>query len=262
MKVMGRRRDRSSEAVVVVSLTGLAIVLPFARSAVLLATGGIAAVVLATIAMVRRMPAAGSIGLLLVAFLALGVTGLRPKRLLFGLAVVVYVMAASRLPWLREVAPWRRVWSCNLRQGAVGAAVGLVAGLALWVWYEQRPEQLADIIDLTSDWSIWTLSSLGVIAAVVNAVVEEAVYRGIVQDSLERVLRPGVTALVLQAAVFAALHFPSGILQGFAGVGLAFSYGLVLGLLRRRSGGLAVPVIAHTVTDLVIVGVVLARFVA
>ena len=96
----------------------------------------------------------------------------------------------------------------------------------------------------------------------IAAVVEEAVYRGVVQDSLERVLRPGATTLVLQAAVYATLHFPTGILRGYAGVGLAFSYGLVLGHLRRRSAGLAVPVIAHTVTDLVIVGVVVAQFVS
>ena len=261
MKVMGPRADVRREAVLAVLLTGLAIVLPFARSAGTLAAGGIAAILLTTIAVVRKMPAASAIGVLLVAFLVLGLAGLRPKRLLFGLAFVVYVVAASRLPWLREVAPWRRAWSCKLRQGAVGAAVGLVAGLALWAWYERRPEQLADIVDFTRDWSIWTILSLGVLAAVINAVVEEAVYRGIVQDSLDRVLRPGTTTLGIQAAVFAALHFPTGILQGLAGVGLAFFYGLVLGVLRRRSGGLAVPVIAHTVTDLVIVGVVVATFV-
>ncbi len=251
-----------SETVVVVSLTGLATVLPFAGSAGMLAAGGIAAIVLTTVALVRRMPAASSIGVLLVTFLLLWFTGLRPKRLLFGLAFVVYVVVASRLPWLREVAPWRRAGWCSLRQGAIGAACGLVAGLALWTWYAGRPETLADIVDIAQDWSIWTLVSVGVLAAVINAVVEEAVYRGLVQDSLERVLRPGLTALVLQASVFAALHFPTGILQGLAGVGLAFFYGLVLGLLRRRSEGLAVPVIAHTVTDMVIVVIVLAQFVA
>ncbi|MDE0375088.1 MAG: CPBP family intramembrane metalloprotease [bacterium] len=259
---MRPRTDMRSEAVVVVLLTGLAIALPFARSAGMVAAGGIAAILLTTISFVRKMPAATSIGLLLVAFLLLGLTGLRPKRLLFGLAFVVYVGVAWRLPWLREAVEWRRAGSCKLRQGAAAAAVGLVAGLALWAWYERRPEQLADIVDITRDWSIWTVASLGLLAAVVNAVVEEAVYRGIIQGSLERVLRSGATTLVMQAAVFAALHYPTGILQGLAGVGLAFLYGLVLGLLRRRSRGLAVPVIAHTVTDLVIVGIVLARFVA
>ena len=128
------RDGMRGEAVVVVSLTGLATVLPFARSAGMLAAGGIAAILLTTVATVRKMAAASSIGVLLVAFLLLGLTGLRPKRLLFGLAFVAYVVAASRLPWLGEVAPWRRAWSCNLRQGTVGAGFGLVSGLVLWVW--------------------------------------------------------------------------------------------------------------------------------
>ena len=255
-------REKNSEAAIVVSLTGLATVLPFATSVGLLAAGGIAAILLTTIAMVRRMVAASSIGILLVAFLLLGLIGLGPKRVVFGLAFVVYGVVRSRLPYLREVDPWRRAGSCDLRQVAVGAAFGLLSGLALWVWYEGRPEELAVIINAAKGWSIWALASAGVLLAVTNAVLEEAVYRGVVQDSLERVLRPGVTTLVLQAAVFASLHFHTGILQGFAGVGLAFSYGLVLGLLRRRSEGLAVPVIAHTTTDLVIVGIVLAQFVA
>ena len=259
---MGTRADMQSEPVLVVSLTGLATVLPFATSFGILAAGGIAAILLTTIAMVRQMVAASSIGILLVAFLLLGLIGLGPKRVLFGLAFVVYGVVISRVPYLRAVAPWRRAGSCDLRQVAVGAAFGLLSGLALAAWYEGRPEELADIIDIAQGWSIWALASAGVLLAVTNAVLEEAVYRGVVQDSLERVLRPGVTTLVLQAAVFATLHFPTGILQGFAGVGLAFFYGLVLGHLRRRSEGLAVPVIAHTITDLVIVGIVLAQFVA
>lgn len=63
----------------------------------MLVAGGIPAVLLVTIAMALKMPAASSIGLLLVAFLLVGVTRLRTKRVLFGLAVVVYLVAASRL---------------------------------------------------------------------------------------------------------------------------------------------------------------------
>ena len=44
MKVMGPRRDGLSEAVVLVSLTGLVAVLPFARSAGMLAAGRMAAI--------------------------------------------------------------------------------------------------------------------------------------------------------------------------------------------------------------------------
>ncbi|WP_420444685.1 CPBP family intramembrane glutamic endopeptidase [Candidatus Poriferisodalis sp.] len=134
--------------------------------------------------------------------------------------------------------------------------------MALWAWYERRPEQLAEVVEYVRDWPIWAFVSAGILTAVVAAVLEETVYRGVVQDSLERVLGSDFVPLVMQAAIFAALHFPSGILQGLTGVVLVFPYGLLLGVLRRRSGGLAVPIIAHFSTDLVIVGIVLSRIVA
>ena len=259
---MGPSANMQGEPAVAVSLTCLATLLPFATSLGILVAGGIVAVLLTAIAMARRMVAAGSVGVLLVAFLLLELVGLGPKRVVFGFAFVVYLVVRSRLPWLREIAPWRRAGPWRLRQGAVGAALGLLAGMALWAWYEKRPEELAEVVEYVRDWPIWAFVLAGVLTAVVAAVLEEAVYRGVVQDSLERILGSGFTALVMQAAVFAALHFPSGILQGLAGVGLVFPYGVLLGVLRRRSGGLAVPIIAHFSTDLVIVGIVLSRTVA
>jgi hypothetical protein len=41
------------------------------------------------------------------------------------------------------------------------------------------------------------------------------------------------------------------------GVGLATIYGLMMGVVRRRSGGLLAPWIAHVLTDVVIAGIVL-----
>ena len=40
-------------------------------------------------------------------------------------------------------------------------------------------------------------------------------------------------------------------------MGLTFVYGLVLGLLRRRAGGLMVPFITHVLTDIVIFTIVI-----
>ena len=94
--------------------------------------------------------------------------------------------------------------------------------------------------------------------SVVNAAVEEAAYRGVVLGALETARVPTATALVLQAAAFAALHFQAGFPRGLVGVALTFVYGLVLGALRRRAGGLLAPVITHVLTDLVIVTIVLA----
>ena len=250
-----------SEATVVISLTVLATVLPIIGAGGIMATGGIAAILLTTIAIRRRMVAASSIGVLLVVVLLLGLTGVGPQQILFGLAFVIYAMVISRLPWLRDAANWRVAGSFDLWQAAVGTAFGLVSGLGLWMWYEWRPEELVDLVDMVPAWSIWGLVPAGILFAIVNALLEEAVHRGVVQGSLERVLQPGVTTLTLQAAAFATLHFLTGIPRGFAGIGLAFAYGLVMGMLRRRSGGLAIPVVAHTITDLAIVGIALARVV-
>ncbi len=93
--------------------------------------------------------------------------------------------------------------------------------------------------------------------ALLNAAIEEAAYRGVVLASLDVALGPGVAAIVVQAMAFGALHAHGGFPRGAAGVGLACLYGLALGALRRRAGGLLAPWIAHVLTDLVIYGIVL-----
>ena len=94
--------------------------------------------------------------------------------------------------------------------------------------------------------------------SLVNAVLEEGAYRGVLQHSLDRTLGAGSLALVLQATAFAALHYQAGFPRGVAGVGLTFVYGLVLGAMRRHAGGLMAPVITHVLTDLMIVTIVLS----
>lgn len=172
---MGKRRGTREEAAAVVSLTLLAAVLPMATSVGILMAGGIAAILMTTVAVVRRMVAASSIGVLLVTVLVLGLVGLRPQQILFAAAFIVYGLVTSRLPRLREAARWRRAGSYDLRQATTGMALGLLSGLALWMWYEGRPDELADIVDMVPDWSIWAVVPAGVLFAVLNASLEEAV---------------------------------------------------------------------------------------
>ena len=250
-----------SEAAVVILLAALATVMPLVSSRGILLTGGIAAVALTTIAIRQRMLAASSMGVLFVTVFVLGSAGLGLQQAVFTLALAVYWVVMSRVPWLRSGDRWRASGSVALPVVALGVAFGLVSGLVVWLWYAGRQAELADLVEMVPDWPIWILLPSGVAFAVVNAVLEEAVYRGVVQDALERVVGSGSTSLGLQAAAFATLHFQTGFPRGVAGIGLAFLYGLVLGVLRRRSRGLAVPVVTHLVTDLVIVGILLAQVV-
>ena len=54
---------------------------------------------------------------------------------------------------------------------------------------------------------------------------------------------------------FGALHV-RGFPRGWAGVGLATIYGVMTGGIRRRSGGMLAPWVAHVFTDIVIAGIV------
>ena len=94
--------------------------------------------------------------------------------------------------------------------------------------------------------------------SVVNAAVEKAAYRGVLLGALRKAGITPRAALVLQAIAFAALHFRAGFPRGIVGVGLTFVYGLVLGELRCRAGGLMAPFITHVLTDVVIVTIMLA----
>jgi membrane protease YdiL (CAAX protease family) len=94
-----------------------------------------------------------------------------------------------------------------------------------------------------------SLVAVGVAFAVVNAFVEEVLFRGAVLHHLGHVLGSWPAVLV-QALAFGTLHL-NGYPYGLAGVALASVYGLLLGALRLRSGGLLAPWIAHVCADAV-----------
>lgn len=101
--------------------------------------------------------------------------------------------------------------------------------------YDAMETRARDLVDNAA--GAWFLL-LFVVVALGAPVVEEAVYRGVLQGSLRRVVHPAV-ALVAVAVLFAAIHF--SVIE-FPGL-LAFS--IVLGLCFERSGGLTMSLLAH-----------------
>jgi membrane protease YdiL (CAAX protease family) len=78
-----------------------------------------------------------------------------------------------------------------------------------------------------------------VLIALLPAVGEELVFRGVVQRQLMRRIAPPWLALILTAAIFSFIHLQ------FEGFLPRLLLGLVLGWLYWRTGNLWVPVIAH-----------------
>lgn len=97
---------------------------------------------------------------------------------------------------------------------------------------EKRARDLAD--SATGGWAI-VLFFVVVIGA---PIVEEIVYRGFLQQGLERSINPTV-ALVVTAAIFAAIHFQPVEFPGL------FVFALVLGWTYRKTQRLGLPIITH-----------------
>lgn len=84
----------------------------------------------------------------------------------------------------------------------------------------------------------WPIAIAFVSVAVLPPIYEELAFRGVMQQGLERAMRP-VDALLVQAAMFSVLHLsPLNFVSHF-GLGLAF------GLVRQRTASLLPSMVVH-----------------
>ncbi len=214
------------------------------------AVAGVALLALGGTLAFRRSRDAAALALAAAAFVATfwfpSVARLTPAPLLVALAVL---LAVSRFPvrWLvrgeigAAVMPWV-------------AAIAVAAGAALVAWWLlARP----DVSDLTlasglrhavAHPAVLAVALLGWSA--LNAVAEELFFRGALQHALTASL--GRTAgIAAQALTFGLIHY-RGFPRGWSGVVLATTFGLMVGALRQRAGGLLAPWLAHVAADVVI----------
>jgi CAAX protease family protein len=132
----------------------------------------------------------------------------------------------------------------------------VLSGAALLGWFVlTRPDLSALIKKILPNLPLPALIFGGIVFSVVNAFVEEVVYRGVVFGGLVESGHSLAAILPLQAVAFGAIHM-GGFPSGWIGVGLASIYGFLMGLIRLRSGGLLAPWAGHVLTDLVIVTIV------
>jgi hypothetical protein len=174
-----------------------------------------------------------------------------------GVALLCYAGIVRGVPWLRGTATWARWGSFDATVCFLSVAAWLLSAAALLSWYLLLHPNVADIREaFVPDLPLGLLIVGGLIFSMVTAAVEEGAFRGVILYALDRSLGPGFAALLLQAFAFGAIHI-RGFLGGWISVGLACIYGLLVGVIRRRAGGMFAPWIAHVFTDVVIAGIVL-----
>jgi membrane protease YdiL (CAAX protease family) len=135
--------------------------------------------------------------------------------------------------------------------GALMGVTVLGSSIALVIWYHLAQPDVSDIRRQIPPWSPAWLVLVGAGFSVVNALIEETIWRGILWELLSRAVPVAGVVVVLQAGSFGLAHL-GGFPRGWAGVGLAALYGLFMGLIRQRAGGLGLPIITHFFADVTI----------
>ena len=142
----------------------------------------------------------------------------------------------------------------------VATVIVSIAALILWTMLTQP--DLRRHLALLKAIPFWAYPFVAIGFAFLNAAMEEAVFRGIMLEALDSALGERGGSISLQAVSFAAFHYPSGFPNGVLGFLMVLVYGVMLGLIRRRSEGMIAPWVAHVAADLTIfitLAVVLVR---
>jgi membrane protease YdiL (CAAX protease family) len=233
------RTPRSGEAL---TLLGLAI---FAFAPVLpkLAVAGAGAALLACC--LRPLPADGRFS--------------RPTRAVVGALCLYMLLGSQGMIWplyllvplaaagaLGFAAGFGRDLLAAMERGRLGrtewaliAVIAVVAGIALVGWTVLFRPDLSRLGAMVPRWPLPGLIAAGLGFSVINALLEEVIWRGILQRWLLTFTAAPV-AVAVQALSFGALHY-GGFPSGWVGMGLAGVYGLMIGALALRSRGCSRP---------------------
>jgi membrane protease YdiL (CAAX protease family) len=166
------------------------------------------------------------------------------------------VLVCAPFARLRARFEWLRVGKHEQITWFLVALTALVSALALVLWalwtdYLGVATQMLASFKTAPRWFSILIMVPGF--ALVNAAAEELVYRGVLFDALEEGWGGAPWALLtLQASAFAAAHYAAGFPNGRLGYLMVFVYALMLGYLRRRTGGIVAPYVAHVCADAVI----------
>ncbi len=195
------------------------------------------------------------LGVFSIACITLSLFGF-PSQLSSALGIASYAAIVSLHRRHSGVIRWFTAGAITRDVILVAAASFLLSAGVLVVWYLMVRPNIDDIIrTFVPDWPFATLVLGGLLFSMFNAAVEEVAYRGVVMNALDTTIGVGTMSLIGQAVAFGLLHI-HGFPRGWSGVALACVFGILMGLIKRRSGGLLAPWATHVCTDAVIVSIV------
>jgi uncharacterized protein len=164
--------------------------------------------------------------------------------------IAIYLSVAMLIPKLRRTIPWPTIGRLDT-PGVLAAVVLSASTAAVLLTFQSLANP--DVSVLANALPVSSFDSIllaGFCIAVVNAVLEELIFRGFLYAIVAVDWGDGV-AVAVTAICFGICHF-YGYPPGPLGVLLAGLYGVALGLLRWWTGGLGLTIACHITADITI----------
>ena len=168
-------------------------------------------------------------------------------------AFIAYFVLVICVPRLRRSMGWLRAGRLSFASVAVTIAVMALTVLALVLFHTTAKPDVSGYRAAIPFDALGGVVMAGVVFTIVNATLEELVFRGVLFDALQSQWGMWVT-LAATALLFGLGHlrgYPSGVV----GACLAALFGFAMGVLRLWTGGLALPIVAHMAADATIYGI-------
>lgn len=165
--------------------------------------------------------------------------------LLYGYTVMV-------IPALRKSVGWVRTRKFDGTIWALIVATIVVSSAALVAWVKVVSPDLSRYSSLIPHQPVAIILLYGLLFCTFNAALEEITWRGVMMEALDSAFGPGVLSIVIQASSFGVAHYRNGFPNGIIGSLMVFVYGLMLGMIRRKSKGMAACWLAHVTADFTI----------
>lgn len=174
--------------------------------------------------------------------------------------ILGYAIIVACVPYLRKSFGWLRKGRMDQSVLQLVVATIIISAGALVAWVMIIKPDIGHHLAQMPELPIWGYPFAGAGFAVLNAAMEEIIFRGIIMDALDSALGATSLSLCLQAVPFAALHYLSGFPNGFWGFIMTLAYGVMLGFIRRLSRGMLAPFIAHIAADVTIFAILTIVF--
>jgi membrane protease YdiL (CAAX protease family) len=174
--------------------------------------------------------------------------------------IIAYGLITGSVPVMRRSVGWIRKGRMDRTILLMVIATAAISTGALVAWIVILKPDIGHHLRMMPRLPVWVYPFAGVGFAVLNAAMEEAVFRGVIMEALDRAVGASNISVGLQAVPFAALHYPAGFPNGFWGFMMTLVYGVMLGIIRRSAGGMLAVYIAHVAADVTIFSILTTVF--